>query len=215
MLLRKENGGAASACNHAIAAATGDFVVVLDADDFYDPDRIGAIASASAARPDLDLVATDAWLVQDGVRIGTYSQENPFPATEQRAGILEACFPGGWPAVRRERLLEAGGFDESYRVAHDWECWLRLIMGGASCGMVDAPLLTYHIHAASLSANKPVSLRERVRMLRSVDPGRLSPLERELRARAIARDSRRLRKMRIRSAGSALRRAIRPSGRHS
>ena len=82
VLLRKKNGGGASALNHALAAATGDFVAVLDADDFYDPDRIAAIGSAAAARPDLDIVTTDAWLEQGGERIGTHRRE---PVRDSRA----------------------------------------------------------------------------------------------------------------------------------
>jgi glycosyltransferase involved in cell wall biosynthesis len=218
LVLRKRNGGGASALNHALATCTGDFVAILDADDHYGPGRLAAIAEAAAARPDLDIVTTDAWLDRDGVRYGTYSSENPFATAEQRAAILDTCFPGGWPAVRRGRLLEVGGFDESYRVAYDWECWLRLILGGSSAGMVDAPLMTYHVHEGSLSADKVVSLQERLRLLRSVDPARLSDLERQTRSRAIARDSRRLARLRIRLRGAALRRAIRPgprSGPHS
>ena len=141
--------------------------------------------------------------------VGTYSSANPFAVSRQRAAILDTCFPGGWPAVRRKRLLEAGGFDESYRVAYDWECWLRLILAGSSVGLVDAPLMTYHVHEGSLSADKLVSLQERLRLLRAVDARSLSPDERQARGRAIARDSRRLARLQLRMRGAALRSAIR------
>jgi GT2 family glycosyltransferase len=209
VLLRKRNGGGASALNHGLAAATGDFVAILDADDLYDPERIPAIGAAAASRPDLDIVTTDAWLERDGLRAGTYSASNPFATGRQRTAILSTCFPGGWPAVRRTRLLEVGGWDESYRVAYDWECWLRLILTGSLVGMVDAPLMTYQLHEGSLSADKLVSLQERLRLLRAVDARSLSAEERHARDRAIARDSRRLTKLRIRSKGAALRGAVR------
>ena len=131
-LLRKENGGGASALNHALAAASGDMIAILDADDFYDRTRLTAIGTAAGGRPDLDIVTTDAWLERDGETLGSYSSVNPFATSDQRAAILDTCFPGGWPAVRRERLLEVGGFDESYRVAYDWECWSRPILDGSS-----------------------------------------------------------------------------------
>ena len=75
--------------------------------------------------------------------------------------------------------------------------------------MVDTPLMTYHVHEGSLSADKLVSLRERLRLLRAVDAGSLSPDERQARDRAIARDSRRLARLQIRMKGAALRSAIR------
>src|SRR2546422_6867419 len=42
-LLRKENGGEASAKNAGARAASGDFVAVLDADDVYFPERLEAL----------------------------------------------------------------------------------------------------------------------------------------------------------------------------
>jgi glycosyltransferase involved in cell wall biosynthesis len=200
VLLRKENGGGASALNHALAAATGELVAVLDADDVYDRRRLEALAFLAAARPDLGIVTTDAWLERDGERLGTYSGQNPFAVGDQRAAILDTCFPGGWPAVRRELLVERGGWDETYRVAYDWECWLRLILGGVRAGMVDEPLMTYRVREGSLSADPVRSLRERVRLLRSVDGGALSPSERAARNRSLERDERRLRKHEVTAA---------------
>jgi hypothetical protein len=191
-LLRKSNGGGASALNHAARVATGEFVAILDADDSYDARRIEALAALAAARPDLDILATDAWLERDGTVVGRYFDEDPFAIADQRAAILRTCFPGGWPAVRRACVLDAGGWDESYRITYDWECWLRLIHGGAAAGAVAEPLMTYRMHAASLSADPVASLRERVRMFRGVDRTTLAPHEREALDEALGRDGRRL-----------------------
>jgi glycosyltransferase involved in cell wall biosynthesis len=199
-LLRKQNGGGASALNHALPAASGDLVAVLDADDVYDPRRIEALTFLAAVRPDLGIVTTDAWLETDGVKVGRYSDQNPFAADRQVKAILETCFPGGWPAIRRDVLVERGGWDESYAVAYDWECWLRLILGGAGVGMVDEPLMTYRVREASLSADTVGSLRDRVRLLASVDPDRLSPAERAARRRSLRRYRSRLRDAEIATA---------------
>jgi len=172
-LLRKDNGGGASALNRAVAVATGEL--------------------AAALRPDLDILATDAWLEREGTIVGRYSEVNPFMVDDQRAAILRTCFPGGWPAVRRRRLLDAGGFDESFAIAYDWECWIRLIHSGAVAGMVDEPLLTYRIRAGSLSADTVASLRERIRMLEhSGRSPALLPHERAVLEAAVANNRRRL-----------------------
>ena len=42
--LRRENAGAAEAFNRGVEAASGDFVVVLDADDVFEPERIEALS---------------------------------------------------------------------------------------------------------------------------------------------------------------------------
>jgi hypothetical protein len=193
MLLRKDNGGGASALNRAVGIATGELVAILDADDVYAPRRLEAIGTAAALRPDLDILATDAWLEREGTIIGRYSEVNPFTVDDQRAAILRTCFPGGWPALRRRRLLDAGGFDESFAIAYDWECWIRLIHGGAVAGMVDEPLLTYRIRTGSLSSDTVASLRERIRMLeQSGRSPALLPHEREVLKAAVADNRRRL-----------------------
>lgn len=192
-LLRKQNGGGASALNHALAAAGGDLVVVLDADDVYDPHRIEALTFLAAARPDLGILTTDAWVEAEGVKVRRYSEINPFAADDQLKAILEACFPGGWPAIRRQLLLDHGGWNETYAVAYDWECWLRLILDGAGVGMVDEPLMTYRVRDGSLSADSVGSLRDRVRLLASVDPDPLSAAEQAARLRSLRRYTRRLR----------------------
>ena len=94
-LLRKENGGGASALNHAAQAATGELVAILDSDDVYDPRRLEAIRALAAERPDLDIIATDAWLERDGERAGRYFEVNPFDVEDQRSSILSTCYPGG------------------------------------------------------------------------------------------------------------------------
>ena len=211
-LLRKENGGGASALNHAARAATGELVAILDSDDVYDPRRLEAIRALAAERPDLDIIATDAWLERDGERAGRYFEVNPFDVEDQRSSILSTCYPGGWPALRRERLLEAGGFDESYAISYDWECWLRLIHGGSSAGAVDEPLMTYRIRGGSLSANPVPSLRERLRLFeRAAANGNLRPHERRVARRSIARDSRRLAEEEIGAALVARASAVAPA----
>ena len=55
-------------------------------------------------------------------------------------------------AVRRKRLLEVGGFDESV-YTNDWDCWIRLVFSGSRAGLVDEPLLRYRLHEGAQSSN--------------------------------------------------------------
>ena len=151
-VVRKSNGGGASARNAGVAAASGDFMAILDSDDLYDRRRLEALADLAVARPDLDLLTTDSRFMVDGHEVGRYASHDPFAASEQRTAILDSCFVGGWPAVRIARLEEIGGFAEDFRIAYDWNCWLRLILDGSSAGMVDEPLYDYTLHPGSLTS---------------------------------------------------------------
>jgi glycosyltransferase involved in cell wall biosynthesis len=164
VLLRQERGGAGSARNRALRAASGEFVAPLDSDDAFLPGRLEALGRLAAARPDLDLVSTDVLFERDGEVVGRFYDENRFAVTDQRTAILGGCFVG-WPAARRERLLAVGGFDESLATADDWAGWMRLILDGARAGLVPEPLLRYRLRPGSLSADRARSLRDRVLLL--------------------------------------------------
>jgi glycosyltransferase involved in cell wall biosynthesis len=164
-LVRKPNGGGASARNAGVAAMRSEFMAILDADDAYDPRRLEAIAALAGEQPDLDLIATDARFVVDRRPAGTFLEHNHFPEESQRTAIFDSCFPTGWPTVRISALLAAGGFDEEMRIAYDWDCWLRMILAGSRVGIVREPLYDYVLHGGSLASSRVASLRERVRLL--------------------------------------------------
>lgn len=164
-LIRKENGGGASALNAGMDAASGDYLAILDADDAYDPHRLEALAELARRRPDLDLITTDARFLVGGEETGTFAASNPFAVDDQRTAIFERCFPGGWPAIRLSRLREIGGFDEALRTGYDWDCWGRLILAGSGAGLVEEPYYDYNLHAGSLTASRTSSMWDRVRVL--------------------------------------------------
>lgn len=169
VLVRQDNGGEGAAKNAAARRAAGDFVVILDADDTYLPERLEALGELAAERPDLDILTTDAYLEVDGrVLRRCYDESHRFETREQRKGILERNFIFGHAAVRRETFLQVGGFDETIRHTTDWECWTRMIVAaGARAGLVDEPLARYRLRPDSLSA-------DRIRMI----GGKLATLER-------------------------------------
>ena len=149
-LLRKPNGGIGSAKNAGAAHATADFLVFLDQDDAWLPERLEAIAELAVARPDLDLVTTDAWLERDGQVVGRWYGH--FVTEDQRRAILQKNFLFSHVAVRRARFLAIGGSDESLRI-EDWDCWIRLFLTGSRAGCVFEPLARYRLRPDSVSAD--------------------------------------------------------------
>lgn len=155
VLLRKENGGEASAKNAAARAAKGDFVAILDADDVYRPEYLSAVSELVRLRPDLDILTTNGVLVANGVPARhVYHRHWQFELSNQRRAILERNFVFGVAAVRRSVLLEHGGFDEAILWTTDWDCWLRLILAGSAAGCVDEELAEYRLRETSLTARR-------------------------------------------------------------
>jgi len=159
-LRHEKNSGAAAAMNTGAKAARGDYVVFIGADDVFASERLAALGELAQARPDLDILTTDAWISVHGRVFRRFNDEtHPFEAADQRRGILLANFVFGHTAVPRERFLEVGGFDESIRWTSDWELWARMILSGSRVGSVAEPLATYRLHERALSSQPLQQLR--------------------------------------------------------
>jgi glycosyltransferase involved in cell wall biosynthesis len=179
-LIKGEHRGVSAARNELLRAASAEFVVPLDADDVYAPTRLQRLGELAVARPELDILATDAVFVSEGREAGRFGKKTPFADAGQAEAILDRCFVI-CPAMRRERLLEIGGYDEQLRTAEDWDAYIRLILSGSGAGLVDEPLLEYRLGSESLTSSRAETLGERAYMLQKAAalPG-LSPTLREL-----------------------------------
>jgi Family of unknown function (DUF6411)/Glycosyl transferase family 2 len=156
MFIRKENGGVASARNMALDAASGDFLVILDADDRFFPGRLEALADMAVERPDLDVLTTDSLMTLDGEVVRRYYDNGlTFEVDHQLERLLRGNFVYPLAAVRRERVAAVGGFDEQLLSASDWEIWLRLALDGSRVGLVDEPLAEYRLSGSSISSDGP------------------------------------------------------------
>jgi GT2 family glycosyltransferase len=164
-LLHKEHSGVAATRNVALRAAAGDFVAVLDADNAFLPEHLQALSELAVARPDLDILTTDAFLELDGEVYGRYYRGKArFVRDDQRRGIIHQHFVYANAAYRRTALLAVGGYDEfydptPYHGVEDTDLLVRMILAGSSAGLVDEPLAVYRIHGGSLSANRARSTR--------------------------------------------------------
>ncbi|HVW17379.1 MAG TPA: glycosyltransferase [Solirubrobacteraceae bacterium] len=192
VLIRQPNQGAGAAKLAGARAASAEFVAFLDGDDYYLPERLEALAEAGAARPDLDILLTDAWVEVNGERARTaYDATWAFAVDDQRTEILDRCFVIGHAAARRSALMALDGLDPE--TLDDWETWGRLILAGARAGLVDEPLSCYRVRRGSASTQRATLCRRGVATLRvlGADEG-LSDRERAVVDAAAARWSRML-----------------------
>jgi glycosyltransferase involved in cell wall biosynthesis len=153
-VVRQENRGPGAAKNAAAREASGDYLVILDADDAYLPTRLAALGVAAAARPDLDILVTDAFVEVDGrVVRHAYDGTWAFAVDDQRGAILDRCFILGHAAVKRERFIAVGGF-AGRRAVDDWDLWMRAIFAGSRAGLIPEPLSRYRVRAGSVSTDR-------------------------------------------------------------
>ncbi|MEI8239052.1 MAG: glycosyltransferase family A protein, partial [Actinomycetota bacterium] len=89
-VVQQPNKGALAARNAVARLAIGDWLVVLDADDWWEPNRLDEVARCIAtASDDVDVVTTDAVLeLADGTMVGRYYDTISFPLDDQSTRLL-------------------------------------------------------------------------------------------------------------------------------
>jgi hypothetical protein len=192
-IVHKPNGGISSAMNAATAAASGDFLVQLDQDDVFMPGRLEAVAAAATANPEAGVIATDAIVEFDGAEVARIGSISPLDVPDPRAAILRRCYIL-WPAIRRSRLLAIGGYDESFPVMQDWDCFIRLLIAGAPVAIAPEPLYRWRLTPGSRSSADGVENAEAlIRLMEKTakNPG-LTVAERELVAENLVSQERRM-----------------------
>jgi len=168
VVLHGPNRGPGAARNAAFRAAQGDFVAILDADDLFLPERLEALAEVAVARPDLDIVTTDAFMELDGQVVRhVYDEGWSFEVVDQRVEILNRNFIFGLAAVRRDTLLAVGGMDEAPELigVEDWDLWIRMILAGSSAGLILEPLARNRLSQGSLSSQRERRVETRISTL--------------------------------------------------
>lgn len=133
ILVRKLNGGKAAALNDAVARATGDVVVTLDADTITDADTVGNLVRHFSL-PGNERVGGVAGVVKVGNRKTNlltrwqaleYLTQIGIERSAQDALGAIMIIPGACAAWRREAIIEAGGYSKD-TLAED--CDLALTM---------------------------------------------------------------------------------------
>ncbi len=153
--VRGPGSGPGAARNVGLRETAGEVVAFLDDDDLWAPEKLEWQAQWLAANPRLGVVGTDCVRARDGVARGPSLRERPRRLRRVSRGALLRGNRLVMSSVvaRRECFEECGHFDESLRLAQDWDMWLR-ISERWEIGIVPAALTIYRIHAGQRSASR-------------------------------------------------------------
>ena len=143
-LIRKDNGGDASARNVGLAAAQGDFIHFLDSDDLLVPDAVANAVAAFDAVADADLChGQGQWTDMRSTPPSTKPVHFHAHANPIRSLIVEFAFTVPTVMIPRWRTLSMPPFEEDLRRSSDWRYWQRL--GFANVKVVGIRSLAAHL----------------------------------------------------------------------
>ncbi|HVM51036.1 MAG TPA: glycosyltransferase family 2 protein [Candidatus Acidoferrum sp.] len=148
----EKDAGHYDAMNKGIARATGDAVVILNADDCFRPGALGKVAAAFRDHPDWDALFGDVVFV-DGEGREIYRREEAlYDYKVLLYGVDYICHQALF--VRKSVYDRLGGYrQKEFRNSADYEFKLRLGRAGCRVGHVPELLVDYRYHAQGQSAD--------------------------------------------------------------
>jgi glycosyltransferase involved in cell wall biosynthesis len=157
------NLGMAATWNVGLQLCRGEFIVKLDADDYYEPDYLHHIVATFQQSNDIGLVFSGVKLIYPDGRV---EPEVPFVRSWVRSRaeflpiLLRLCVIRSPSAcVRRDCYELLGRFTSAMKIHTDWEMWVR-IAARYQVGFVNLPLANYRVsYGANCTAQAAIDGR--------------------------------------------------------
>jgi glycosyltransferase involved in cell wall biosynthesis len=149
--------GQGQAINRGLAAASGEIVAFLNADDAYLPGAVSAAVRHMTAHPQAVVVYGSAYHVaENGTTLA------PYPTQDfDREALRRSCYicqPAAF--VRRQAFERAGALDPALHYVLDYDLWIRLAAAGEFL-RIEPYLAKSRVHEGSKSASdRPAFYRE-------------------------------------------------------
>ena len=169
-VIRQARAGQTRALNRGLALASAPVLARMDADDVSLPDRFAKQLAFLGGHPEVGLLGTGSREISGTGRALRLIAPPADDCLIRRALIRANPFVHSSVMFRRAALEAAGGYDERFAVAQDYDLWLRMSRVTRLANLPE-PLVLRRVAAGQLSsAQDTTRLRDevgaRVRALR-------------------------------------------------
>jgi glycosyltransferase involved in cell wall biosynthesis len=147
------NSGANPSRNRGLTHAAGDYVSFLDADDLWTPDKLDAQLNALKNHPTAAVAYSWTNFIDESGKVlhsGSYVSASGNVLAE--LAVVNFLENGSNPLIKKQAVLDVGGFDESLQACQDWDLWLRLAAKYEFVA-VSSPQILYRVSTHSVSSN--------------------------------------------------------------
>ena len=154
VLTSEPNKGLIAVLNQLIAAAQGDLIARMDADDIALPERFAKQVAWLDQNKEYVLLGSSTLMIDaDGRPIGVNAAPQGHDTIDDNNLRGITAFEHPSVLMRRTAVLAAGGYHAAFPHAEDIDLWLRLAEVGRVENLADV-LLKYRVHDQSISALK-------------------------------------------------------------
>jgi glycosyltransferase involved in cell wall biosynthesis len=147
--------GQSDGLNKAFTMSRGEIIGWLNADEFYLPGALAAVAEVFEAEPTVDVVYGDVVRVDAEGRIQRVASAYPFSS---RALAWRGCVIMSAAAFFRRSALAADGphpWRTDLRFVMDWDLYHRLRVQGSTFRYLNRPLSGFRVHPDQISGALP------------------------------------------------------------
>ena len=163
-VLEQENRGLNITNNIALRIARGEYLMRLDADDFLDENILLVLSHVLDTKPGVGLVYPDYYHVNEDGEITEIVRRQKIG---EEVDLLDLPAHGACTMIRKEVLLEIGGYFEEFDRQDGYSMWLKFTERHRPYN-VNLPLFYYRRHGESLSKSQRLILETRRKIKRRV-----------------------------------------------
>lgn len=147
------NKGICGNYNHALKHAQGEWIKYIAGDDILEDNCIARFVAN--IRPDTFLyTCVTKHLQNETGEVSYYATRVPDKsAWHQARFMLKYLYGINGPTlfIKKNHLIEIGGFEEKYPMIEDWPIAIRFATKGWRIGIIDEPLVQWRIYGDSIS----------------------------------------------------------------
>lgn len=152
LLITQDNQGQSTARNVGINVAKGDFILVLDSDDYFEPSFCEEAVAILQSNLDTKIVTSHLRRFTDDKTLDLF-----VPSGGDISVFVLHNGATGSAMFRKSDALIVGGYDQQMRKGfEDWEFYIRLLADGGYAHVIPKVYLNYRIRPNSTTskANK-------------------------------------------------------------
>ncbi len=159
-IIYQKNKGLVVSNNLALRLSKAKYIMRLDSDDWLDPHALEIMSNILERDKRISLVFPDYYEVDKNGKILRQMRRHNF----KKVKLFDQPAHGACTMIRKENLLDIGGYDEEFNCQDGYYLWLKFIKKYVVRN-VNLPLFYYRQHEKSLSKNNKRILLNRSKII--------------------------------------------------